>query len=275
MKRFVIASDGTWNRLDAPRPTNVAKLVQAVLPSDAKGVPQIVLHLDGVGAGRGTGAVAQRIDRVLGGAFGWGLNERIAEAYTFLVLNYAPGDEIFIFGYSRGAYTARSLAGMIRNCGILERRHAGRVADAMALYRLTGIPKKPDDDASLTFRAEFAAHVTTGANELAWRKEHGYAEPVTPPVALGAQYIGVWDTVGALGIPEGLTVSRLLNRRYMFHDTNLSKSVRAARHAVAIDERRSTFPATPWTNLHEFAATGVHLESGSPATTARSAAAAR
>ena len=265
MKRFVIACDGTWNRLDAPRPTNVAKLVQAVLPSDAKGVPQIVVHLDGVGAGRGTGAVAQRIDRVLGGAFGWGLNERIAEAYTFLMLNYAPGDEIFIFGYSRGAYTARSLAGMIRNCGILERRHAGRVGDAMALYRLDDpLEKKPDDDASLTFRADFSAHVTTGKNERAWRKEHGYAEPMTPPVELGAQFIGVWGTVGALGIPEGLTLSSLLNEGYKFHDTKLSSTVKAARHAVAIDERRRTFEPALWKNLHEFAGTGVHLEQWFP-----------
>ena len=265
-KRFVIACDGTWNRLDAPHPTNVAKLVQAVLPRDDKGVPQIVLHLDGVGAGRGTGAVAQRIDRVLGGAFGWGLDARIAEAYTILVLNYAPGDEIFIFGYSRGAYTARSLAGMIRNCGILERRHAGMVGRAMELYRLDDpLKKKPDDDASLSFRAKYSAHVTTGQNERAWRRRQpGYTEPQTPPVELGAQYIGVWDTVGALGIPEGLTVSRLLNTRYLFHNTELSRTVKAARHAVAIDERRRTFEPALWVNLHKFAGTGVHLEQWFP-----------
>jgi len=121
MKRIVIASDGTWSRLDAPHPTNVAKLAQAVLPQAPDGVAQITCHLDGVGTGRGTGRLARGIDRMLGGLFGTGLTETIEEAYRFLVLTYAPGDEIYLFGFSRGAFSARSLAGLIRNCGILDR----------------------------------------------------------------------------------------------------------------------------------------------------------
>ena len=121
MKRIVIACDGTWNRLDARYPTNVAKLAQAVLPEGPDGVAQVVCHLDGVGTGRGTGRVAQATDRVLGGLIGEGLMATLEAAYRFLVFAYAPGDEVMLLGFSRGAYTARSLAGLVRSCGILER----------------------------------------------------------------------------------------------------------------------------------------------------------
>ena len=122
MKRIVIACDGTWKRIDAPDPTNVARLAQAVLPVAPGRVPQIVCHLDGVGTGQGTGRVSRALDRALGGAFGQGLMASVAAAYRFLVFTWAPGDEIQLFGFSRGAYTARSLAGLIRNVGILPRR---------------------------------------------------------------------------------------------------------------------------------------------------------
>ena len=135
MKRIVIACDGTWNRLDAARQTNVAKLVEAVLPAAEDGVPQVVCHLDGVGSGRGTGRVARALDRALGGTLGLGLEATLAEAYRFLVLTYAPGDDIHLLGFSRGAYTARSLAGLIRCCGILERAHADAVPAALARYQ--------------------------------------------------------------------------------------------------------------------------------------------
>ena len=163
MKRIVIACDGTWNRLDALRPTNVGKLAQAVLPRDENGTAQIVLHLDGVGTGAGTVAITRRIDQLAGGAFGIGVSERIALAYRFLVLNYEPGDEIYIFGYSRGAYTARSLGGMVRRCGILERNNASEVDEAMALYRRTDIDA--DSDAAKEFRATWSSHVITGGDE--------------------------------------------------------------------------------------------------------------
>ena len=146
MKRIVIACDGTWNRLDAERQTNVAKLAEAVLPAGPDGVAQVVCHLDGVGSGRGTGRLARALDRALGGTMGFGLEATLAEAYRFLVFAYAPGDEIHLFGFSRGAYTARSLAGLIRNCGILERRHAEAIPLALALYRARTPEAGPDSD---------------------------------------------------------------------------------------------------------------------------------
>ena len=214
-------------------------------PVGPDGVAQVVCHLDGVGTGRGTGRVAQAIDRALGGALGGGLLATLADAYRFLVFAYAPGDEIYLFGYSRGAYTARSLAGLIRNCGILERRHADALPAALALYRGRTPDTGPDSPAALAFRAARAAHVTVGRREAAWRAERGL--PAGTPVGLA--YIGVWDTVGALGVPSDLGIARWLNRGLSFHDTALAKTVAAARHAVAIDERRRTFPPTLWDNL--------------------------
>jgi uncharacterized protein (DUF2235 family) len=269
-KRIVICCDGTWNRLGGARPTNVTRLTRALLPHGPDGTVQAIVHVDGVGAGRGTGAIAQAIDRAFGGAFGSGLNDRIREAYRFLVLNYRPGDEIYVFGYSRGAYTARALVGLIRNCGVLERPHAGLIEAAMTLYRRPGADpgpgekRKPDDPNSLTFRAAYSAHVTTGAGELDWRRARGYPEPDTAPVPLAVHYIGVWDTVGQLGIPSGLSLASLVNRGKRFHDTNLSSTVHAARHAVAIDENRANFGPTTWDNIADFADTRRHFEAWFP-----------
>ncbi len=245
MKRIVIACDGTWNRLDNRFPTNVAKLAQAVLAEAPDGTAQVVCHLDGVGTGRGTGRVAQATDRVLGGLIGEGLMATLEAAYRFLVFAYAPGDAVMLFGFSRGAFTARSLAGLIRNCGILERAQAAAIPAALALYRARSAASGPDGLAARLFRAAHAAHVTTGAGEADWRAARGL--PQGRPLTLA--YLGVWDTVGALGVPGRLALARRLNRGLAFHDTTLSGMVGAARHAVAIDERRRTFPPTLWDNL--------------------------
>lgn len=245
MKRIVIACDGTWNRLDAPFPTNVAKLARAIETVGRDGAPQIVCHLDGVGSGRGTGRLARGLDRVLGGALGSGLMATLEEAYRFLVFTYAPGDEIYLLGFSRGAFMARSLAGLLRTCGILERRNAPAIADALALYRRRMAIGGADGPEALAFRARHAGHVTTNPREADWRASAG----LLPGVPLAIAYLGVWDTVGALGIPSHFTLAARLNRGLMFHDTALSRLVRAARHAVALDERRRTFPPTLWANL--------------------------
>jgi uncharacterized protein (DUF2235 family) len=142
---------------------------------------------------------------------------------------------------------ARSIGGMIRNCGILERAHAGRLPQALALYRARD--RHPNAEESLDFRARHAAHTMTSDGEAEWRRAR--RRPVEGAVQLGVRYLGVWDTVGALGVPEHLLVAGWLNRGHQFHDTALSSSVHAARHAVAIDERRASFPPTLWSNLDE------------------------
>lgn len=234
MKRIVICCDGTWKRMDAAHPTNVVKLAQAVLPRGVDEIAQVVLHLDGVGTGRGTGRVSRTLDRGLGGMFGIGLMGAIESAYRFLILNYAPGDEVYLLGFSRGAFTARSLAGLIRNCGILTREHVAQTEQAFALYRSRRSGHHPDGERALAFRTRYA---TRGDDDQGQ--------------SVRIRYLGVWDTVGALGVPAPVTLARICNRGFGFHDTRLSGLVHSARHAVAIDERRLTFPPALWDNLAE------------------------
>lgn len=218
-KRIVICCDGTWNSPDQKdrgqvRPSNVAKTALAVLPRDANGVEQKIFYDKGVGTGLG-------LDRLFGGAFGFGLSRNIRDAYDYLIRNYEDDDELYIFGFSRGAYTARSLGGLIRKCGLLRREHAGRYRDAYRLYRRRDTGSHPNAIEAQLFRKSFS-HETR------------------------IKFIGVWDTVGALGIPvRGL---RFLNRllRQEFHDVKLSSTVDHAYHAVAIDEMRKPFMPTLW-----------------------------
>mgnify|MGYP000958540117 CR=1 FL=1 len=232
MKRIVICCDGTWKRLDERFPTNVVRLAQGVLPQAQDGAAQVVFHLDGVGTGRGTGRLARGLDRALGGVFGQGLMATVEAAYRFLVFNHAPGDAIYLFGFSRGAYTARSLAGLIRNCGILARDQAVAIPQALALYQGRSQDSHPDSEAACAFRARHGQPVWTSPADAAWRRLHLGEEGTRLDLA----YVGVWDTVGALGVPHYLRLADLINRPLRFHDTQLSKGVAAARHAVAIDE---------------------------------------
>lgn len=244
MKKIAIFIDGTWNRPDAEHPTNVVRLSRCVMHSDARGDPQQVIYSPGVGSGRGNNWLARRMDRLLGGALGWGLTDIIEETYRNLVFAYEPGDEIFIFGFSRGAFAARSLAGLIRCCGIPPRRHIGRIPEAMARYIARGETYHPEDPSSYEFRADFAPYTATSSNELNWRLARG-----DQAIRVNIAYVGVWDTVKALGLPKFLPMAKRFNAQYEFHDDQLSSSVTSARHAVAMDERRRTFPSLRWGNV--------------------------
>ncbi|WP_160320118.1 DUF2235 domain-containing protein [Rhodococcus rhodochrous] len=213
-KRLVICCDGTWNRPDSKYVTNIEKIARTVQTdvTKAEGVQQLVLYLSGVGAG------SYMMDRLLGGAFGMGLFANIRSAYRFLALNYEPGDEIYVFGFSRGAYTARSLVGMLARAGLLTR--AALIAD-----------KLPDAIARYQTRTRDAKRF--GSSNQDFRRDHCHS-------ALKIQFLGVFDTVGALGVPGP---SR---RRYEFHDVKLSDLVVCARQALAIDERRMTFEPCLW-----------------------------
>ena len=113
-KRLVVCCDGTWNTPEMESPTNVVRLARNLLPRGRDGLPQLLHYDKGVGTGG-------RIDRIVGGALGKGLDTNIREAYEFIASNYVEGDEIYLFGFSRGAYTVRSLAGMIGYAGLLGR----------------------------------------------------------------------------------------------------------------------------------------------------------
>lgn len=219
MKRLILCCDGTWNRADqehdgAPCPTNVVKIAYRIAKR-AGAIPQIIYYDQGVGTGN-------VLDRYSGGALGEGLEDNIHDAYRFLVANYEPGDELFFFGFSRGAFTSRSIVGMIRKCGILRREFVQHYRDAIALYRTR--KDHPDDEVPKKFRKDYSV---SGSEDI------------------GIKFIGVWDTVGALGIPlRGLR--RLTRGQYQFHDTELSGTVEYAYHALAIDEHRAPFEPTLW-----------------------------
>ena len=119
MKRLVICCDGTWQRLEGDSLTNVALTARAVAPRDAKGNLQIVYYSAGVGSSLSGASLWQ-------GMTGADLDDHLLDAWLFINLNYEPGDQIFLFGFSRGAYTVRSLAGLLRKIGVLRREHVDK-----------------------------------------------------------------------------------------------------------------------------------------------------
>jgi uncharacterized protein (DUF2235 family) len=243
MKRIVFCFDGTWNKLNADTPTNVVLTAASIERQARDGVVQIIHYDEGVGTGH--------LEKMSGGVFGAGLTANVREAYRFLIFNYDPGDEIYVFGFSRGAFSARTFVGFVRHVGPLSRLHAARIDEALGLYeqRLGGADCSSEK--VRRFRADYAAAVCVGEDDDSWRCRNvpGYA-PGTAPV-LSIRYLGVWDTVCALGVPAVLPLSSWLNRKHDFHDPSLTGFVENARHAVAIDERRATFPASLWGDLTE------------------------
>lgn len=215
-KRIVICFDGTWNSADSGgADTNVARISRAIhANAGTGGVPQLVLYLRGVGT---TGLDA---DKIFDGATGLGIDDNIRSGYMFLAQNYVPGDEIYLFGFSRGAFTARSLVGLVAAAGLLKRQSLGALGAAWKYYR-TDKPHSPQDFLRQTPGAD--SHVDAAIT-----------------------FLGVWDTVGSLGVP-GHVFDLINHKFYGFYDTGLCPIVRKACHALAIDEHRDTFVPTLWT----------------------------
>jgi hypothetical protein len=226
MKRIVTCCDGTWDTRDRRYRTNVAKVSDAVLPKGSDETLQKVFYHAGVGT-------RSLLEKLPGGVFGAGLWKNVQEAYREIVDIYDADDELFFFGFSRGAYTARSTVGMIRKCGILRKdveasERARLIKEAYDRYRNRKLP--PDADAMKQFRHQHCVH---------------FEDPQFPDVP-PIKFVGVWDTVGALGIPLGLVGKIFNRRRYGFHDVSLSRKVKNAYHALAIDEKRGNFRSTLW-----------------------------
>lgn len=225
MKRLIVCCDGTWQDLECPYPTNVVKIAQAIEPIAKDGISQVVFYDEGIGTG-GSTVVEKKLDRISGGALGKGIDKNIQDGYRFLCLNYSPGDEIYLFGFSRGAYTVRSLAGLMYNSGLLSRSNIRHIPEAYRLYRDRLKPDHPD---IAEFRHKYSFKT----------EKYGDRAPIT--------LLACWDTVGSLGIPDltsFLNLDRKINEKYQFHDPKLSPIIQNALHAVAIDEQRSTFYAS-------------------------------
>lgn len=247
MKRIALFCDGTWNDETDPNPTNVYLLSQSVAAQDDAGNEQRSEYFSGVGTEGRT--------RVRGGAWGMGLDDVVLTVYRRLCEIHDVGDEIYVFGFSRGAYTARSVCGLMRTAGIVAREHIAQVDEAMRIYRRRD-PGGADSDRAKAFRAEYAT-VSADPELLNCRRTDA---PNAPSRMLRIQYLGVWDTVGALGVPERIPFSRFVNRRHRFHDCELSRSVEWARHALAIDETRTAFEPSPWSEESVNRINAIHRE---------------
>lgn len=204
-QRLVLLFDGTWN---APEDrTNVFRMAQRIPEYDGD-IRQRFFYHPGIGNGG--------VTRFMSGVFGYGLSKTLLDGYEWLARRYTNADEIWIFGFSRGAYTARSLAGLIHQCGLLRVVTPGLLDKAEELYR--NKDAEQDDKACRTFRRDYSR---------------------TPRI----RFVGVWETVGALGIP-GTHFSE--SGKYAWHDTELSDIIDYAYHAAALDEHRAAYNVSLW-----------------------------
>ncbi|MDE1462557.1 phospholipase effector Tle1 domain-containing protein [Spartinivicinus poritis] len=230
-KRIILCCDGTWNRPDQIDkktkrmiPTNVVKIMRAIEPMAYSGpglrlkIPQVVFYDPGIGT-------EGLIERYLGGFTGYGISRNILQAYRFLANNYCKGDDIYCFGFSRGAYTIRALCGLIGLIGLLNKNDLDLLSKAYKYYRMS------PEQRFLTNEHEDYLHIKQISNNN-----------------ISIRFLGVWDTVGALGIP--LPFLQKLSHKYWvgFFDTKLGNNVKFARQAIAIDEKRGPFDPDLWTN---------------------------
>lgn len=216
MKSIILCADGTWNTPHGDSPgasdTNVRKLYCA-LTND----PSQLKYYDS-----GVGTDGTPLDHLSGGAMGEGLFQKVQDCYQFLSDVHDPGDRIFLFGFSRGAYTTRSAAGMIAGFGVPTIN-----LDNMTVKRIFAAYREPDPAKKAALKASLKS---------------AYAL-----IDVTIEMVGVWDTVGSLGIP-GIFFNLLNQKKYGFLDTTLHPLVHHGYHAVSIDERRAQFKPTLWTN---------------------------
>ncbi len=221
-KRVAVFLDGTWNTVNDN--TNVWRLKSLLGPESKDGLEQLSYYSVGFGTTFG--------ERLRGGMLGYGLNDEIIRAYEWLIDHYNAGDELFIFGFSRGAYTARSLSGLIAKCGLLSAGAPLSVNQLYARYRRASAVK--------TLRQLLRESDGKAALSLEERWMLKYSQPID------IDFVGVWDTVGALGLPFGnLPILGKADMRFL--NTGLRIPNKAAFHAVAIDEHRKAFAPTLWT----------------------------
>lgn len=230
MKCLAYCLDGTSNTYDAAYPTNVVMAHKSIAEEDSAGTKQIAYYDEGVGTKIGS--------KVSGMAVGAGLMTNILQAYEHLCRHYEVGDKIYIFGFSRGAYTARSFAGLVGMCGIISDVTDEKLDQARYLYEARLSSKEEDIEALRKWRVMNSRKVAANADDLDYRVSINSRQ--VPIVRI--TYIGVWDTVKTLGTNE---------TKYLWHDHSLSDQVDAARHAVALDERRNKFNVTEWDNVDE------------------------
>ncbi|KAK2035490.1 hypothetical protein LX32DRAFT_700288 [Colletotrichum zoysiae] len=266
-RRIIICCDGTWQSSVSSAiniPSNVTRLARSFAQTDedeTSGIvwQQLVYYSSGVG----TDKSINFLERVRQATFGDGLDAEIFRAYNFIVNNYALGDKIYCFGFSRGAFTARSVAGLVTDIGIIR---PAEMCDFPALWKIY-----QDHDSSHTFRksAQYRQWIT-GVRDGKGHWAH-WPHTLPPESTRHVHVVGVFDTVGALGIPGfglfesidtlGIPATKwakpALNLviQYLsfsgldkigFHNTSLSPYIEHAYHALSLDEHRKPFTPTLW-----------------------------
>ena len=270
IRRLALCLDGTWNNRDDS--TNVLHHFGLATecrdhPLGTDTVTQVKYYLEGVGTGP--------LDKVTGGGFGFGLETNVRAAYNWLVQNFEDGtplkqaDEIYIFGFSRGAFTARSLVGFIATCGLLRRGAPLTVTQLWQNYCLLGRQREHHTGPLTALFGESAPEFRR-LPDLVWdpwliEKEEADAARGTNRVAglrvsdlndteelivrwsrrVQITYLGVYDTVGAVGW-DALAIPGVQGRIALHHNMRPTSLIRHCRHALAIDEHRSNFRHTPF-----------------------------
>jgi len=223
-KNILIFSDGT-GQAGGLRPdqrlTNIYKLYRATRTgpdSPIDPAKQIAFYDPGLGSGEQSGPFLSHpvtsIRKLLSSGFGTGFTRNVADCYEAILRFYEPGDRIYLFGFSRGAYTARSIAGLVHNLGILRRCNMPQVSIAYGHYKDRSDGWRPKGTDAARFRSDYCH-----------------------PWPVKIRFLGVWDTVGALGAPYGEFLGYLVDKMFgcSFHNVTLSESVDSAYHAVAAD----------------------------------------
>jgi len=240
MKRIVVLIDGTWNKEGTSDDTNVAKLDSTdraaarrfIKDQGAGGVVQKVHYHDGVGT------EGDFFKRLLGGAIGSGLKQIILDCYGFIVEDYESGDEIYLFGFSRGSYAARALAGLIGASGIARHRTPELFDTAWRHYRVKPSTRERPQTGSSSDQKAVADYASVAAR-------HSFHD------SRAIACVGVWDTVGSYGIPAGIGLAALARYYALitlgFHDTSFGDNVAVGLHGLAVDEHRRPFVPTFWT----------------------------
>ncbi|KAF2111795.1 hypothetical protein BDV96DRAFT_466860, partial [Lophiotrema nucula] len=266
-KRLIVACDGTWLNSDnglvngkLPIPSNVTRISRAIKPVSQDGIPQIVFYHFGVGTQGG------KLDRIISGATGEGLGDAVQTCYSFLANNYHPGDEVFLLGFSRGAFTARSVAGLVATIGLLTKKGLNSLPEIHRDVQHRRDPRYVPKNPNVPFPHKMSADSPRYADEL----EHRGLTRLDIPI----KAIGVWDTVGSLGTPrlgwlQKVGLQSAESKEMAFYDTKISNAVENAFQALALDEKRSAFSPAVWekpegnrTTLRQVWFPGVHSNVG-------------
>lgn len=226
-KKIILLSDGTGNAAGKVWRTNVWRIFQAL---ELKGSEQIAIYDDGVGTS------SFKPLAILGGVFGWGLKRNVLNLYKFICRNYQPGDEIYAFGFSRGAFTIRIVVGLVLNQGLVEFANEDELdKKARAAYRAYGHDKYPVWNLQYPFRLIWS-----------WLDKRFYKSCERPIDKV--DFVGVWDTVAAYGLPID-EMTRGVNQWLWpleLPNRDFNPKICKARHALAIDDERATFHPVLW-----------------------------